>query len=633
MEKKGLSSRGFVVALLLLVIFLISLPPLEALCNGAYNSSSLTIINRTVTCRDGYINITGAVSVGYPLVTFFDSRSTVAAYVITANAATISRADPDGVNTTPSQYTGDWDIGTSLDPRLNYTFQIAAEVADHDIQIFTNDSDASFRQYFIDVDNNIYSGCSVFNSSNCPSWTEGSDIGFGIVGGSAVIACWNATSEKFQALTASPTACNATWDSTLAPNFTVYYTNLGNAYEIVIVTNGTWINKPIYDYGTGTLPSYTTFINTTVNSGALQIINATVHIVNQSITINPNASFDIQASHLQFNFSGFELGLTFRSDSHIRINVSNITTNNTGNYTSVNVSTSNYTFIHTNFSYLNHFAAGKVESRGTGGVIYNNTFQNCNGRCLALFGFHTGLNFSKNNFYGSSDVFLYNVSSVFIGDNSFDAQKSGESGNCINFYLYGQSVNMSGDGVCALHLQDKDRNNYLNNSIFLNLNISWQLNDSDNGGLNTMVYANSTGRINWTNKANLTTSAVSLDIYPGSQVFIGQNLIGIGDSVDMGALNSSATLTFFGLTGFGNLNPTIKKNGVTCSNPTCNITGWENTGGSLTIQVQGFSNHTAENGGNDANIPEFSDYALVFILITVIGGFLGIRRGKSAEAR
>ena len=59
-----------------------------------------------------------------------------------------------------------------------------------------------------------------------------------------------------------------------------------------------------------------------------------------------------------------------------------------------------------------------------------------------------------------------------------------------------------------------------------------------------------------------------------------------------------------------------------CSNPRC-------SGNTLTFTVEHF-----EAGGGDGNpgsVPEFTDYAILFILITVISGFLLIRKKEFKE--
>ena len=56
-----------------------------------------------------------------------------------------------------------------------------------------------------------------------------------------------------------------------------------------------------------------------------------------------------------------------------------------------------------------------------------------------------------------------------------------------------------------------------------------------------------------------------------------------------------------------------------CSNPTC-------VNNVLTFTVGGFSSHGGDGEGSTPDVPEFSDYAIMFILIVTIGGFFSIRK-------
>ncbi len=97
------------------------------------------------------------------------------------------------------------------------------------------------------------------------------------------------------------------------------------------------------------------------------------------------------------------------------------------------------------------------------------------------------------------------------------------------------------------------------------------------------------------------------------------------DSANTLNLNNSATLTFYGLTGWGPNNPAVLKNEVACNSPNCNITSWSSGAGTLVVSVAGFSNYSAQDGGGGA-VPEFSDYAIILILVVTIGGFVVMKK-------
>ncbi len=150
--------------------------------------------------------------------------------------------------------------------------------------------------------------------------------------------------------------------------------------------------------------------------------------------------------------------------------------------------------------------------------------------------------------------------------------------------------------------------------------------DDGTASLNSLIYNNSQGQINWTS-TNLTTN-ISLGI--NETVFVQQNLLGLVDDSDALSLNGSARITFWGLDL--SIEPDLLKNGLEyCFSPDCEIIDWGSD--YAVFDVNSFSNYSIDGqlggqgeGDPPAAVPEFSDYAIMFLLVTVIGGFVMIRK-------
>ena len=97
-------------------------------------------------------------------------------------------------------------------------------------------------------------------------------------------------------------------------------------------------------------------------------------------------------------------------------------------------------------------------------------------------------------------------------------------------------------------------------------------------------------------------------------------------------LNTTANITMYSLSGFGNNSPNLLENGQACTG--CEVLSWDNDTGLLVFNVSHFSNYTASNAGSyegegeeetPAGVPEFSDYAIMLLLVLAVGGFVVMR--------
>ncbi|MBT7903637.1 DNRLRE domain-containing protein [Candidatus Woesearchaeota archaeon] len=219
------------------------------------------------------------------------------------------------------------------------------------------------------------------------------------------------------------------------------------------------------------------------------------------------------------------------------------------------------------------------------------------------------------------------------------------------FYIAHNSINTSGSAAAGIGLAGGSLSNIFNNSIITlsalgaygilldentssnvirNNNISsadYTLMDASSFN-NTLIYNNSYGEINWTGM-NLTTD-INLSI--DNTVFVQQNLLGLIDDSDALELNGSARITFWGLDL--SIEPDLLKNELDyCFSPDCEIVDW---GSSYAIfDVSSFSNYSIDGqlGGQGedppAQVPEFSDYAIMLLLALTVGGFVVIRRKEN----
>ncbi|MBS3123081.1 right-handed parallel beta-helix repeat-containing protein, partial [Candidatus Woesearchaeota archaeon] len=131
-----------------------------------------------------------------------------------------------------------------------------------------------------------------------------------------------------------------------------------------------------------------------------------------------------------------------------------------------------------------------------------------------------------------------------------------------------------------------------NNTILKNLNLTTNLTYTifdNNTNLNTLIYNNSYGMINWTLN-NLTTN-ISLSI--GNTIYLDNNLIGLTSSNQTLNLNSSARISFYGLNY--ERTPFLLKDGARCDGTgLCNLTYNVGTG-ILSASINSFSNYSTQN--------------------------------------
>jgi len=174
-------------------------------------------------------------------------------------------------------------------------------------------------------------------------------------------------------------------------------------------------------------------------------------------------------------------------------------------------------------------------------------------------------------------------------------------------------------------------NNFVNNSLFSHSTCTTGLCPTFRDATSDQIYLsfeNSHGLINWT----FSTLSTYMNMSFGKTIFIESNKIGVLDdnrtaSGFMGALNKTATIKFKGLS-YSNT-PNLLKSGTDCDGSVnCNISYNSGTG-ILTADISSFSNYTTSSNDSDT-VPEFGDYAMFFILITLVSGFLVIKKKENA---
>ncbi|MBI4980691.1 hypothetical protein HZC30_04000, partial [Candidatus Woesearchaeota archaeon] len=154
---------------------------------------------------------------------------------------------------------------------------------------------------------------------------------------------------------------------------------------------------------------------------------------------------------------------------------------------------------------------------------------------------------------------------------------------------------------------------------------------------NYLVYSNSNGQIAWTNAgflSNLTlkgTGGIGLSV---ANIALNSNLAALNTSAfTMGNINSSANITINGLS-FSDITAVIKDplyrtssgqvTGSDCLGSGCTQISYNSGTGTLIFNTTSFSSFTAQ--GNTPAVPEFSDYAIILIMIVTIGGFLVMKK-------
>jgi surface protein len=567
-------------------------------CGGSYSGSGNWIIGTPTMCTtpetitvSGMVNITSSASA----VGSFDLGNTLGWYNLnTSNSATITSATPDLDRSTPAQYTADWNTATAGEE-----FYIAMDEANHQVQIWANTSTSGTVLYFLDLDGNSSSGCNRTGEGGCPnSVVFGSDFVFGRNPGGYVLVGWNTSggggTGSLQPITSSGTTLNAVFDPNLLQSFVIYFNQSTNNFEIVIDGNGTWIDKKVVYWSAGPF-YYTTFKNANVSANSLTLNGVTLQIQNNNLTVFPGSSLNLTNSVLQFMVSSNGYIIKDSGNTSLILENTTITTNDTSYSWGLQSPTNNVKINNCNLSYV----VGPV-LMGSSDIITNSLFTNCsNNGCLTLYGLNS--NVTGNNFTGSINVQSGNGGTIH--NNIFTGNGGG-----IEFYSVTGPYTVSSNSIdFGVWLMGNTSNVTLTNNLFnagehkIHRN---QTAPSDN----YLIYNNTNGQLKWsTTEMYLYNTSFNF-----SDIHLENNLLGVSDNFLSGgnagegttyssSLNNSAEITFYNLTGWGSADPTILKNGVEWSSPQCNVTSWDSGEGTLVVDVAGFSNYSALDGGGSGN--------------------------------
>ena len=153
-----------------------------------------------------------------------------------------------------------------------------------------------------------------------------------------------------------------------------------------------------------------------------------------------------------------------------------------------------------------------------------------------------------------------------------------------------------------------------------------------------MIYNNSYGEIRWTDTSDggfLKDMDVTGDIALGTNLYIGDNIAALNTSALAGKINSSAQITLKGLSlstvneirrleSYSTSSTDVINNGANCLGSSCTLVSYGS--GVLVFNTSYFSSFAATEAVTA--VPEFSDYAVLLILVMVGGGFLWMRRRK-----
>ncbi|MBT5022003.1 hypothetical protein HON01_04205 [Candidatus Woesearchaeota archaeon] len=329
---------------------------------------------------------------------------------------------------------------------------------------------------------------------------------------------------------------------------------------------------------------------TVSNLANFSLINVTLNV--EGIVNISSGLFNVSDSTLEFQLnSNGSSNMTFEENSIIYLDNNIFTSNNSNLGWGWIINTGNFSITNNNVSYCgtgSTIGPDFTIYSGYSGLIYNNRFTNPTyafSYSFNLGGVTNGINLSSNFF---SDMASITYSSNFtIENNNFTSSVELNSASGVNFTnnTVGGIVWLSNDDGSQAGSQNIFKNNYFNNIA-----------DQNNSMNNTLTYSNSFGEILWENKSNLTVStSVSLI----DKIFLENNSIGIADDSNLININTSATITFYGLS---DVDKYLLKNGVRCDNQDiCNIT----QNGTTTIaNVASFSNYsTQENFEPNITIP------------------------------
>jgi hypothetical protein len=327
-----------------------------------------------------------------------------------------------------------------------------------------------------------------------------------------------------------------------------------------------------------------------------------------NLTSDVNSSgtcFTINASNLVLDCKGYSINYSQSgTDKGISIqNVNNITITNCNLFEGASSGDSHYAISLQNSSnntiYYNNITTTQLAGYGiwmysASGEIINNS--------ILTFGVD-GMGMDISHSSGSLIMGNYiNTSGNGAAEASYGIHLQNSSSNQIrDNEILTSGSSAAGIVIVELSQQNSSNNLFLNNHIYSLQGYEISDSASQSGGYNLLIYNNSFGQIRWLDNGTgsfLREMSLQGEIGLGTNLLIEENLIELNSSEFIGNINSSAQITFYNLTGWGSNDPTILKNGLECNSPECNVTYWDNGVGTLVVNVTGFSNYSAEDGGD-----------------------------------
>jgi len=163
----------------------------------------------------------------------------------------------------------------------------------------------------------------------------------------------------------------------------------------------------------------------------------------------------------------------------------------------------------------------------------------------------------------------------------------------------------------------------LTNNIFTNSGFYFPSNAAS-----YLEYSNSNAKLFW---HLITTVAVTgTNISDEVNVFLENNNAGLSDDYTLPGMNSSSQVTLYGLSVIPNSSAQMLENGENCTHCVFHAA----SGSDIIFNVSHFSNYSInvtmyEGEGDEeetpAGVPEFSDYAIMLLLVLAVGGFVVMR--------
>ncbi|MBT3813989.1 hypothetical protein HOE37_05420 [Candidatus Woesearchaeota archaeon] len=202
----------------------------------------------------------------------------------------------------------------------------------------------------------------------------------------------------------------------------------------------------------------------------------------------------------------------------------------------------------------------------------------------------------NNTFISNKDgIYLTRSHAIMVSNNNITTStdngyginlESNAFGDVYNCTIQNNIVKTSGATSYGIWIQEDSANNSLINNNVTTVQSAPIFDESVLTTLNSLTYNNSMGKIFW-NSSNLTTS-INLSI--NTTIFLKDNLVGVVNHPNVGQLNTTAKITFYGLAYAAT--PWLYKDGIRCDNGNlCNVS-YDVTNGILYANITSFSNYT-----------------------------------------